>query len=126
MWVVPSCKESRNNKPIYGYMLLNLSPSPKYNYNSTVISSTPVYIIIFTHSTTPIISFPSDAPYSDFTHEEGSVYLPLGPSFQVHLCVYMYAVCSTCMYQPSWLPDWCILEVVTTLSPVQGQICVKR
>ena len=26
--VVSSYKESRNNKPIYGYMLPNLSPSP--------------------------------------------------------------------------------------------------
>ena len=27
-WVVSSYKESRNNMPIYGYMLPNLSPSP--------------------------------------------------------------------------------------------------
>ena len=41
--VVSSYKESRNNKPIYGYMLPNLSPSPNLYkvqsvYNNNVAS----------------------------------------------------------------------------------------
>ena len=41
--VVSSYKESRNNKPVYGYMLPNLSPSPNLYkvqsvYNNNVAS----------------------------------------------------------------------------------------
>ena len=42
-WVVSSYKESCNNKPMYGYMLPNLSPSPNLYkvqsvYNNNVAS----------------------------------------------------------------------------------------
>ena len=42
-WVFSSYKESRNNMPIYGYMLSNLSPSPNLYkvqsvYNNNVAS----------------------------------------------------------------------------------------